>query len=66
MKAAIGKAAAQVEKNIEKAEKDVPQGVPGAKKYSGAAPDLSSRFQSGGTGGRGPGAGKPSGVTVVG
>jgi hypothetical protein len=62
---AIGKAAAAVEKNIEKAEKDVPQRITGAKKFGSGAPDLSSRFQSGGTGGRGPAAGKPAGVSVI-
>lgn len=56
---------AKIEKGVEKAEKAIPEGVPGAKKTGPKQPDLSSRFQSGGTGGKGPVAGKPSGVRVL-
>ena len=55
----------KVEKAVEKAEKAIPEGVPSAKKTGPKQPDLSSRFQSGGTGGSGPVAGKPQGVRTL-
>lgn len=61
-----------IEKKIEQATApsrsaafSVPEQEEGARKYKGSKPNLNDRFQSGGSGGAGPEAGKPKGKLII-